>query len=111
MSPEIFSQSTQTDAGEEVDGEPRVSGIVPRHQPVPGLGYGGVTSSSRVSLYSRLEFEFNISHLSINLFIPMNSASSWKRIFINILELEVVSSSFSLITWKTSQPIESVWKR
>ena len=111
MGSQIFSEGTQADAGKEVDGKPRVSGIVPRHQTVPGLGHGGIAASGNISLNSRQEFEFNNSHLSINLFIPINSASSWKRIFINILERDVVSSSFSFITWKTSQPMESVWKR
>ena len=113
MSPEILRESPQADAGEEVDGKPSVSGVVPRHQTVPGLRHAGIPGSAArmISLYSRQELEFNIAHLSINLFIPINSASSWKRIFINILELDVVSSSFNFITWKTSQPIESVWKR
>ena len=56
MSPEIFRESAQADAGEEVDGKPRVSGVVSRHQTVPRLGHGGITGSSRISLYSRQEF-------------------------------------------------------
>ena len=113
MSSEILCQSAEADAGEEVDGKPGVSGVVPRHQTLPGLSHAGIPGSAArmISLYSRQELELNIAHLSINLFIPINSASSWKRIFINILELDVVSSSFSFITWKGSQPMESVWKR
>ena len=42
MLPEVLSQSSQTNGGEEVDGEPGVSGIVSWHQTFPGLGHGGI---------------------------------------------------------------------
>ena len=52
-----------------------------------------------------------VIYLSTNFVIPRNSANSWKSNFMKILELEVVSSSFSFITCSTSQPMASVWRR
>ena len=45
MSSEVLSQGAQADAGEEVDGESRVSGIVPGHDTLPGWSHRRIPSS------------------------------------------------------------------
>ena len=44
MSSEVFSQSAQADAREEVDGKSRVSGIVSRHDSLPGRSHRRIPS-------------------------------------------------------------------
>ena len=44
MSSEVLSQGAQADAGEEVDGESRVSGIVSWHDTLPGWGHRRIPS-------------------------------------------------------------------
>ena len=44
MSSEVFSQGSQTDAREEVDGESCVSGIVSWHDTLPGWGHRRIPS-------------------------------------------------------------------
>ena len=68
-----------------------------------------LTIPSSENKYSQVTFA-NF-YLSTNFVIPRNSASSWKSILMKILELEVVSSSFNLMTCNTSQPMASVCRR
>ena len=104
---EIFSERTESDAREEVDGEPRVSRIIPGHQTFPSFRHRGVTGPGQ--MLSNISVGENINfYLSTNFVIPRNSASSWKSNLMKILELDVVSSSLSFITCKTSQPMASV---
>ena len=75
----------------------------------------GTIDSLSISQFNILYFVYILHeskvYLSTNFVIPRNSANSWKSNFMKILELEVVSSSFSLITCSTSQPMASVWRR
>ena len=76
----------------------------------------GTIDSLSISQFDILYFVYILHeeskvYLSTNFVIPRNSANSWKSNFMKILELEVVSSSFSLITCSTSQPMASVWRR
>ena len=122
MGAEVLGDGAEADAREEVDGEPRVSGIISRHQTFPGFRHRGITRPGTGNIDSLSISQFNILYfvyilheskvyLSTNFVIPRNSANSWKSNFMKILELEVVSSSFSLITCSTSQPMASVWRR
>ena len=126
MGAEVLGDGAKADAREEVDCEPRVSGIISRHQTFPSLRHRGIarpgTGNNRllfpnISQFNILYFVYILReskvviYLSTNFVIPRNSANSWKSNFMKILELEVVSSSFSLITCSTSQPMASVWRR